>query len=139
MPESDARSVAYSVSTAFLSSSSNAALRPRRQMARGTRGRVEAYSQTPSTGLRHPSFGRRCRKAMLGVWLIQCPRLSFLLLLMLLYVHGDRWLGEQGDELRLTHKLQALVYDILPLEEGAGKRCSECGLFSVHGFPFFFF
>ena len=23
-------------------------------------------------------------------------------------------------------KLQALVYDILPLEEGAGKRCSEC-------------
>ena len=28
-----------------------------------------------------------------------------------------------------THKhRQALVYDtILPLEEGAGKRCSECG------------
>jgi len=25
-------------------------------------------------------------------------------------------------------KLQALVYDILPLEEGAGKRCSECGV-----------
>ena len=24
-------------------------------------------------------------------------------------------------------KLQALVYDILPSEEGAGKRCSECG------------
>ena len=24
-------------------------------------------------------------------------------------------------------KLQALVYDILPLEEGAGKRCAECG------------
>ena len=23
-------------------------------------------------------------------------------------------------------KLQALVYDILPLEEGPGKRCSEC-------------
>ena len=23
-------------------------------------------------------------------------------------------------------KLQALVYDILPLEKGAGKRCSEC-------------
>ena len=23
-------------------------------------------------------------------------------------------------------KLQALVYDILPLEEGVGKRCSEC-------------
>ena len=24
-------------------------------------------------------------------------------------------------------KLQALVYDILPLEEGAEKRCLECG------------
>ena len=24
-------------------------------------------------------------------------------------------------------KHQALVYDIHPLEEGAGKRCSECG------------
>ena len=24
-------------------------------------------------------------------------------------------------------KLQALVYDILPSGEGAGKRCSECG------------
>ena len=23
-------------------------------------------------------------------------------------------------------KFQALVYDILPSEEGAGKRCSEC-------------
>ena len=23
-------------------------------------------------------------------------------------------------------RLEALVYDILPLEEGAGKRCSEC-------------
>ena len=23
-------------------------------------------------------------------------------------------------------RLQALVYDILPLAEGAGKRCSEC-------------
>ena len=28
-------------------------------------------------------------------------------------------------------KLQALVYDILPLEEGAGKRCSECGSYPV--------
>ena len=28
-------------------------------------------------------------------------------------------------------KLQALVYDILPLEEGAGKRCSECHNTSV--------
>jgi len=52
-------------------------------------------AQTPGTGLRHPSFGGRCRKAVLGVW---------------------GWL-----------KLQALVYDILPLEEGAEKRCSECG------------
>ena len=32
------------------------------------------------------------------------------------YRDGDRW-----------SKLQALFYDILPLEEGAGKRCSECG------------
>ena len=35
-------------------------------------GRKELYTQghtqTPSTGLRHPSFGGRCRKAMLGVW-----------------------------------------------------------------------
>ena len=54
------------------------------------------YPQTPSTGLRHPSFEGRCRKAVLGVW--------------------------------STPKLQALVYDILPLKEGAGKRCSECGL-----------
>ena len=30
------------------------------------RGHTE--SQTPSTGLRRPSFGGRCRKAMLGVW-----------------------------------------------------------------------
>ena len=28
---------------------------------------------------------------------------------------------------KLRPKLQALVYDILPLEEGAGKRCSESG------------
>ena len=28
-------------------------------------------------------------------------------------------------------KLQTLVYDILPLEEGAGKRCSECGITCV--------
>ena len=32
----------------------------------------EAWSQIPSTGLRHPSFGGRCRKAMLGVWLGAC-------------------------------------------------------------------
>ena len=29
-------------------------------------------------------------------------------------------------QVSLRTKLQALVYDILPLEEGAGKRCSEC-------------
>ena len=28
-------------------------------------------------------------------------------------------------------KLQALVYDILPLEEGAGKRCLECAAGTV--------
>ena len=28
----------------------------------------DVFTQTPSTGLRHPSFGGRCRKAMLGVW-----------------------------------------------------------------------
>ena len=27
----------------------------------------ESFTQTPSTGLRHPSFGGGCRKAMLGV------------------------------------------------------------------------
>ena len=30
-------------------------------------------------------------------------------------------------EVAVLGKLQALLYDILPLEEGAGKRCSECG------------
>ena len=29
-------------------------------------------------------------------------------------------------------KLQALVYDIFPLEEGAGKRCSECEEYPKH-------
>ena len=28
----------------------------------------QALTQTPSIGLRHPSSGGRCRKAMLGVW-----------------------------------------------------------------------
>ena len=28
----------------------------------------EGKCQTPSTGLRHSSFGGRCRKAVLGVW-----------------------------------------------------------------------
>ena len=28
-------------------------------------------------------------------------------------------------------KLQAPVYDIFPLEEGAGKRCSECAAVAV--------
>ena len=35
-------------------------------------------------------------------------------------------------EVRDRDKLQALVYDILPLEEGARKRCSECEIESVH-------
>ena len=74
---------------------------------------VVRIAQTPSTGLRHPSFfGGRCRKAMLGVWYV-LPR------------------------------LQALVYDILlSLEEGAGKRCSECGTYcsnSKHWFTTSFF
>ena len=30
-------------------------------------GGTERKMQTPGTGLRHPSFGGRCRKAMLGV------------------------------------------------------------------------
>ena len=30
-------------------------------------------------------------------------------------------------------KLQAMVYDILPLEEDAGKRCSECVIGVVYG------
>ena len=33
--------------------------------------------------------------------------------------------GEGG--VRKRDKLQALVNDILPLEDGAEKRCSECG------------
>ena len=28
----------------------------------------QGLGQTPSIGLRHPTFGERCRKAMLGVW-----------------------------------------------------------------------
>ena len=34
--------------------------------------------------------------------------------------------GGVGGVLSGRCKLLALVYDILPLEEGAGKRCSEC-------------
>ena len=33
-------------------------------------------TQTPSAGLRHPSFGGRCRKAMIGVWSQLSPCLS---------------------------------------------------------------
>ena len=29
---------------------------------------TQPLAQTPSTGLGHPSFGGRCRKAMFGVW-----------------------------------------------------------------------
>ena len=45
---------------------------------------------------------------------------------------NDIWDGgmserdKEGDGERVKDKLQALVYDILPLEESAGKRCSEC-------------
>ena len=35
-------------------------------------GWEEGWAQTPSTALRHPSFGGRCRKAVLGVWGGQC-------------------------------------------------------------------
>ena len=41
------------------------------------------------------------------------------------YFHGSDILLDL--KVMLCTKLQALVYDILPLEEGAGKRCSECG------------
>ena len=34
------------------------------------------WFQTSSTGLRHPSFGGRCRKAMLGVWVDSCLLLT---------------------------------------------------------------
>ena len=42
---------------------------------------------------------------MLGVWVLTC-------------VSAAQY---------VSLKFQALVYDILLLEEGAGKRCSECG------------
>ena len=35
--------------------------------------------------------------------------------------------GGGGGGVRKRDKLQALVNDILPLEDGAEKRCSECG------------
>ena len=42
-----------------------------------------------------------------------------------------RTVGDSGHSVTLhtlhPDKLQALVYDILPLEGGAGKQCSECG------------
>ena len=59
---------------------------------------------------------------------------------MMLYVHGKPYglLGTGEGEDGGAGKLQALVYDILPLEEGAGKRCSAaCGVraHSEHRFP----
>ena len=39
---------------------------------------------------------------------------------------------------RGVYKLQALVYDILPSEEGDGKRCSECGAYTVNTLSFCF-
>ena len=44
----------------------------------------QSFPQTPSSGLRHPSFGARCRKAVLGV--CQSFRLSFPLSLWFLFV-----------------------------------------------------
>ena len=37
---------------------------------------VHGVVQTPSTALRHPSFGGRLRKAMLGVWVLLWPGLT---------------------------------------------------------------
>ena len=37
---------------------------------------IAVITQTPSAGLRHPSFGGRCRKAMIGVWSQLSPCLS---------------------------------------------------------------
>ena len=34
----------------------------------GGGGGEAGKEQTPNTGLRHPSLGGRCRKAVLGVW-----------------------------------------------------------------------
>ena len=34
---------------------------------------LHVFVQTPSTGLRHPPFGGRCRKALFGVWCLCCP------------------------------------------------------------------
>ena len=39
----------------------------RKKMGLAPRGQELCKQQTPSNGLRHPSFGGRCRKAMLGV------------------------------------------------------------------------
>ena len=84
--------------------------------------------QTPSTGLRHPSFnfGGRCRKAMLGVWV--CVKLQALVY-DILPSTLEEGAGKAMLGVWVCVKLQALVYDILPstLEEGAGKRCWECG------------
>ena len=74
--------------------------------------------QTPSTGLRHPSFNK----------------LQDLVYDILPSTNSKHWFTtsflQQTPSTGLRHpsfnKLQALVYDILPLEEGAGKRCSEC-------------
>ena len=54
VPESDARSVVSSHIPALV--------------VRHSFHQTLPWLQTPSSGLRHPSFGGRCRKVMLGVW-----------------------------------------------------------------------
>ena len=48
------------------------------QRAAGTLRR-HSERQTPSTALRHPLFGERCRKTMLGVWVKGCGRVRVLI------------------------------------------------------------
>ena len=106
-------------------------------------GRVDAYntdwqaaSQTPSTSLRHPSFGGRCWKVMLGVWQRQSQPSPVWIPSTgqydILWSHRDsnskRWFTTSGVGASLTRtsstglrhlseptrlELQALVYDIL--------------------------
>ena len=51
-----------------------------------------APRQTPSPCLRHPSFGGRCRKAVLGVWPFALPSLLFSSgLLFHMGIHTNDW------------------------------------------------
>ena len=51
--------------------------------------------------------------------------ISTLLVITTLLVAGSDALWRRV--VRVSDKLQALVYDILHRKEGAGKRCSVCG------------